>query len=240
MALLSAGPIGTASGRIGGATCAISKTGLTIRASKPTTAGRSAKQENAKLDMAYLSAFWHSSAMDDLRPAWETYAANTLIPNRLGTPRLLSGFNTWLRFGPLHRMFCPSGYYLQPPRAHNTSYMTTLSAYFDTTPSLVITAPGVWLASLTYEQFQFARFQPATGKIIRPIWQNPEGWIGIKLADSEEKWDTMAYDTEAILGETWAIRCRWWPVVWDSGPDTYQIDCEPTPWIYCKTTCVSP
>jgi hypothetical protein len=236
MALLQPGPIGVFSGNLGGLCAAPSKSGHTLRARKGKNPSPSPAQRAQQLTIAQYTSIWRSAGMTDMRKAWNTYARNHIVPNRMGTPRLVSGYAAWLHFLPIVQTFYPAAtLMLGPPACRNTDYMTTISATISNAPSMIVVAPGVWNYPFTYEQVQFARFQPTSGIARRPIWQNLV-FLYLKVYATTDVSSWLPQDAVPVPGETWQVRIRWWSVYYDSGLASYSVDREPTSWLYASAT----
>lgn len=98
MAIAKTGPIvGAIAGNLGGANFANSRFGLTLRQLKPPPPSQNTRQLD--ISRAYqLARSWWPNLTDDERTAWRSFAANTLLRNRLGTQRNLTGQQLFIRF----------------------------------------------------------------------------------------------------------------------------------------------
>jgi hypothetical protein len=97
MAIAKTGPIlGALSGNLAGANFANSRFGLTVRAVKPPPGPPTETQFIVTRSMQ-LARQWWRDITDDQRAAWRIFAANTLLRNRLGTQRNLTGQQTFIR-----------------------------------------------------------------------------------------------------------------------------------------------
>lgn len=97
MAIAKPGPIiGALSGNLGGANFANSRFGLTVRVVKPPPGPPTQTQFLVTRAMQLARQRWRDIT-EDQRDAWRTFAANTLLRNRLGTQRNLTGHQTFIR-----------------------------------------------------------------------------------------------------------------------------------------------
>jgi len=98
MAIAKTGSIvGALSGNLGGANFANSRFGLTVRKQKPQPAPPTSSQR--VITRAYqLARSWWPALTEDQRTAWRTFASNTLLRNRLGTQRNLTGQQLFIRY----------------------------------------------------------------------------------------------------------------------------------------------
>ncbi len=98
MALIKfGGGIVQASGSIAGTTHARNRFGNYIRARTKPVNPRSTSQTLVRNAMAYLADRWHSALTSAERAAWDLYAANVPMKNRLGDTINLTGFNHFIR-----------------------------------------------------------------------------------------------------------------------------------------------
>lgn len=97
MAIAKTGPIiGALSGNLGGANFANSRFGLTLRQLKAPPPPPTGSQRT--ITRTYqLARSWWPALTEDQRTAWRSFASNTLLRNRLGTQRNLTGQQTFIR-----------------------------------------------------------------------------------------------------------------------------------------------
>lgn len=89
--------VGEMSGSIGGLTYARNKGGQYVRQRSQVTNPNSPAQQAARSAMAYLAGYWLSTLTAAERTAWEDYAKNVSVTNRLGEKIYLSGQNMFIR-----------------------------------------------------------------------------------------------------------------------------------------------
>lgn len=95
--LFKSGLITQASGSIGGFTAARNRAGMYFRArAKPVDPG-STLQQTMRAIMQAASIAWHQTLTEAQRTAWETYASNVPVINRLGDPIYLTGMAHYIR-----------------------------------------------------------------------------------------------------------------------------------------------
>lgn len=107
MAIYSPGAIvGAISGNVGGVSFANTSGSKVIRKPRRAVPNTSPQILAAQNQLAAAAAAWKSLS-DDNQKAWNNYAANRPIPNRLGQSRSLSGYNTYVkaRLFRLHLFF---------------------------------------------------------------------------------------------------------------------------------------
>ncbi len=98
MALIKfGGGIVQASGSIAGTTHARNRFGNYIRARTKPVNPKSSSQSLVRNAMAYLADRWHSALTPAQRAAWDLYAANVPMKNRLGDTINLTGYNHFIR-----------------------------------------------------------------------------------------------------------------------------------------------
>lgn len=101
-ALLKLGPLVTdMRGSIGGTTFARNRGGIYARARVVPINPQTGRQTSVRAALGSLAQRWSTTLTDVQRAAWELYAANVLIPNRLGEPRALSGQQMYVRTNTL-------------------------------------------------------------------------------------------------------------------------------------------
>lgn len=89
--------IGEASGSLAGITFSRNKGGQYIRQrANPTNPG-TPQQSAIRSIVGNLSNLWVNTLTPAERDAWETYAANVLLPDAFGDPRQVSGLNMYIR-----------------------------------------------------------------------------------------------------------------------------------------------
>lgn len=98
MALLELGPLAVQiSGSVGGTTFARNKGGQYARSRIKGVNPQSARQTAVRAAFGDLAQRWSNTLTDAQRAAWELYADNVPLINRLGDPRTLSGLNMYVR-----------------------------------------------------------------------------------------------------------------------------------------------
>ena len=98
------GGIVQASGSIAGQTHARNRFGNYIRARTTPVNPKSSGQVLIRTAMAYLANRWSADLSAAQRAAWELYAANVPMKNRLGDTINLTGFNHFIRSNALAQM----------------------------------------------------------------------------------------------------------------------------------------
>jgi len=98
MAIAKTGAIlGGISGNLGGANFANSRFGLTVRRQKPPPGPQNETQ--LTITRGYqLARSWWPALTEHQRTAWRTFASNTLLRNRLGTQRNLTGQQIFIKY----------------------------------------------------------------------------------------------------------------------------------------------
>lgn len=86
-----------ASGSVGGMTFSHNAGGLYVRARSIPTDPASVRQVAVRNAMTQVSAAWIDTLTQAQRDAWETYAANVPLVDRLGDPINVSGLNMYQR-----------------------------------------------------------------------------------------------------------------------------------------------
>lgn len=89
--------LGELSGSIGGNTFARNKGGQYVRQRAQVTNPNTAAQQAARTALAYLVGYWLSTLTAAQRAAWEAYAENVQVTNRLGEKINISGQNMFVR-----------------------------------------------------------------------------------------------------------------------------------------------
>lgn len=97
--MLYRGPMGggAASGKVGAMVASHNKGGQYVRARTTPTNPRTAAQSAVRNAVALLAPLWSSTLTDSQRDAWNVYAANVPIRNRLGDAITTSGIAMFLR-----------------------------------------------------------------------------------------------------------------------------------------------
>ena len=202
MAILKPGALGTASGSIGAITLAPGRGSTTVRSRGIAPNRTSTQALTARANLSHTAAAWRDPANADVRRMWITFALATPVPNRFGTPRLLSGFNWWMRYNSIMPFLD-----WQPPvtPAHDWHYVVQINSItFDSTPTFTVD----YLTPLKPHQpisiVFISRFASAATTNSRPIWRR----IFCDYANST----TMDYSPTLtalnlipITGESWLI-----------------------------------
>lgn len=98
MALIKPGvAIAQASGSIGGTVFSHNRGGMYIRNRSQPTQPNTPRQQAVKTTMSYLTAYWNNTLTATQRTAWNTYAANVPLINRLGEAKNVTGLNMFVR-----------------------------------------------------------------------------------------------------------------------------------------------
>lgn len=97
MAIAIPSVVSAISGSIGGLVFAPNKGGVSIRARKTPVNPNTPQQQAVRTAMASLAVQWNNTLTPAERDAWETYAANVPIPNKIGSSILLSGISMYCR-----------------------------------------------------------------------------------------------------------------------------------------------
>jgi len=101
-ALLKLGPMVTdMRGSIGGTVFARNRGGIYARARVVPINPSTSRQTVVRAALGSLAQLWTTTLTDVQRAAWELYAANVLIPNKLGEPRALTGQQMYVRTNTL-------------------------------------------------------------------------------------------------------------------------------------------
>lgn len=93
------------SGSIAGDTFARNRYGNYSRARTKPTNPNTAFQQRARACVSYLTEYWNDSLSAANRAAWNTYAANVAMKNRLGETIHLSGFNHFIRSNSVRKWY---------------------------------------------------------------------------------------------------------------------------------------
>jgi len=98
MALVAyGGGIIAMSGSIAGNTFARNRSGSYVRARTKPVNPNTARQTEVRAAIAFLTERWSNGITAANRAAWNLYASNVLLKNRLGVDVHLSGFNHFIR-----------------------------------------------------------------------------------------------------------------------------------------------
>jgi len=85
------------SGSIGGTTYARNRYGMYARSRAMPVNPNTSYQQLVRAYVAQLAAAWSAELDDDQRAAWNTYAANVPLVDKLGTPQYVTGLNHFIR-----------------------------------------------------------------------------------------------------------------------------------------------
>lgn len=85
------------SGSIGGSTFSRNRGGLYIRARASPVNPNTPQQQVVRADFAQLASRWSGLLSQVQRDAWDLYALNVLLPDRLGEPRNAGGLGMYQR-----------------------------------------------------------------------------------------------------------------------------------------------
>jgi hypothetical protein len=91
------GGVSAISGSIAGNTYSHNKGGAYIRNRAIPTNPNTIQQQAVRGFMATLTSLWYNTLTAAQRLAWDTYAANVLLPNPLGDPRDVGGLAMYVR-----------------------------------------------------------------------------------------------------------------------------------------------
>lgn len=91
------------SGSIAGNTFARNRYGNYVRARTKPVNPNSSRQQQVRASMAWLVEHWASTLTAVQRSAWNTYASNVAMLNRLGESMNLSGFNQFVRSNAIRK-----------------------------------------------------------------------------------------------------------------------------------------
>ncbi len=86
-----------ASGSLAGSVFSHNRGGMYVRARSIPTNPNSTFQQQLRAFMTQLATNWSSILTAAQRAAWETYAANVPLIDRLGEPRTVTGLNMYVR-----------------------------------------------------------------------------------------------------------------------------------------------
>lgn len=207
MAVYKPGPLGEFSGNLGSISAAHGRRGKVLRMARACSKTVTPAQAEARRDLAFYARAWRSPAMDTFRSSWNAYAATHPVPDRFGTPRLLSGYQHFLRTIPLMQYYEFSNN--MAPFQSKPYQIVSLAAALTVAPSLTILTYGAWDPGYTIEQVAIARFQPTLGSNRKPSFRNIA--IYAKADDTTVLTTELeALDLVPVSGETWLIRVTWW------------------------------
>jgi len=91
------GGITQMSGSIAGNTFARNRYGNCVRSRTKPVNPSSPLQSQIRTIVSFLAERWHAVVTDDQRIAWQAYADNVVMKNKLGESMNLSGFNHYIR-----------------------------------------------------------------------------------------------------------------------------------------------
>lgn len=97
MALFKSQVLTQASGSVGGLTYSHARGGMYMRARSVPVNPQTQRQVNVRVALAMYSQMWLSALTQTQRDAWEVYAANVPVKNRVGDTIFLSGQNQFIR-----------------------------------------------------------------------------------------------------------------------------------------------
>ena len=97
--MLWRGPFGqgAASGKLGALVASHNKGGQYLRARTTPTNPNTVQQQAVRNAVRTLGPRWVETLNEDQQGAWETYAANVTLPNRLGDQMHVSGLSMYIR-----------------------------------------------------------------------------------------------------------------------------------------------
>jgi hypothetical protein len=90
------------SGSIAGNTFARNRFGNYIRPRTKPVNPNSIQQAKCRDIIAQLAQYWHDTCTPAERDAWNTYANNVAMKNRLGETTYMTGFNHFIRYNSLY------------------------------------------------------------------------------------------------------------------------------------------
>jgi len=99
------GGITQMAGSIGGTTFARNRYGNYARSRTKPTNPNTARQQTIRSALAFLTERWSLTLTAAQRTAWNLYAANVTMLNRLGESVNLSGFNMYIRSNSIRKAF---------------------------------------------------------------------------------------------------------------------------------------
>lgn len=95
--IFKSGLITQASGSLGGLTASHNKGGMYLRARAIPVNPQSAQQTAVRNALSQLTGAWLGTLTQAQRDAWAVYAANTLLPSKLGDPRQIPPLAQYVR-----------------------------------------------------------------------------------------------------------------------------------------------
>ncbi len=98
------------SGSIAGDTFARNRYGNYVRARTKPVNPNTALQQQVKGALAYITTMWSQTLTANQRAAWNLYAANVAMKNRLGEVINLTGFNHFIRSATFRKRYGGGGY----------------------------------------------------------------------------------------------------------------------------------
>ena len=217
MAILKPSVIASISGRLGSVECSQTRAGNVAKRAKPHSRHTTPAQRQAQAHLARGITAWRALT-DEQRRIWRRTAENRPLLNRLGLPRLISGFNLFmsvqwdLQGAPFStiatvppQMTCP------PP--------DTVLLSFTAGGACTFFAYGVAPKSLTaYERIRIARFQPRTATKAARNWV-PLGIFNHGFSPYDIAPAMAARGIVLLQGERVAIECTWiWLDYWPASP----------------------
>lgn len=99
-----AGGVGELSGSIAGNTFARNRSGFYVRHRTHPINPNTDRQVAVKASMAFITERWAQTLTGVQRAAWNLYASNVAMKNRLGESIFLTGFNHYIRSNVIRKM----------------------------------------------------------------------------------------------------------------------------------------
>ena len=171
MALLSVGPIGRVSGKVGGIEVAQVGGRSVLKQAKLRQSSSTSRRIVAQSLQAAAVRAWRNMT-DTGRLRWEISARSRLVTDRFGVSRALNGFQLFMSMPRGLSLF--GGYYflLRPPTiVYPEPWVAVVTASHPSTMTLFVN-PGVGYASWVV-QLWISRFRPVAGDA------KPSTWISI-------------------------------------------------------------
>ena len=213
MAILKAGALGSPSGNLGGICFAQGRGATTVRTRGIAPNHSSLAAQKARSDFAHTAAMWQSVLTSSQRQAWVTFAQRTPVSNRFGTPRIISGFQWFMRSAAMtpYQGFTST----QLPGYTRNYSIASFSVTYGASSHLEVTSTGNYIAGLTIETIYISRFAHTDPTLpanqappSRPFW--------LRLLQIVKTADIMSYDAQLavfgqrpISGESWAWKTSW-------------------------------
>ncbi len=97
MAIFKSHILAAASGSVGGLTYSRNRFGMYIRNRSMPVNPNTSRQQFVRSIMTEVVEYWNSTLTSAQRAAWDTYASNVPVINRLGDTVHLTGFNMFVR-----------------------------------------------------------------------------------------------------------------------------------------------